>query len=149
MVWYEMLMVIRESIENYSGAAMLYSEQNPERGNHSRMVFQRLVLVCLKQFKYKLTETRKRKLRGLIGSLRFWQEYRWIQQKIWRILKIISYTLTACLYIRNCNDFLYRTNFFIWTRERLKQNPYFFRNFLWRDEATFHSNGEVNSYSMK
>lgn len=45
------------------------------------------------------------------------------------------------------NDFLSRLNFCQWANNKILENPYFFNNVLFSDEATFHRNGYVNRHN--
>jgi len=64
---------------------------------------------------------------------------------VWRILKITSFTLTECLFIKHYNDFWQELAFYNW----ISQQHDFHLKILFSDECIFKSDGFVNTWNFR
>jgi len=64
---------------------------------------------------------------------------------VWRILKITSFTLTECLFIKHYNDFRQELAFYNW----ISQQHDFHLKILFSDECIFKSDGFVNTWNFR
>uniref|UniRef100_A0A1B6LFJ8 DUF4817 domain-containing protein n=1 Tax=Graphocephala atropunctata TaxID=36148 RepID=A0A1B6LFJ8_9HEMI len=167
---FSMLMVLGECLQNYTAAAALYAERYPDREHHSRKVFQRLA-DCVRETGNVQPDHNKGKtiIRPVrddrapevlaavqlnprdSSSRRVALDAGISQSSVIRILKdgrMHPYRMSLHQELHD-DDYLQRTNFCLWARDKLHEDEHFFRKVLWCDEATFRSNGEVNRHNMR
>lgn len=72
------------------------------------------------------------------------------KSSVWRIIqrhKFHPYHVQLVQEL-DANDFQRRLHFCLWANDKLLENPLFFDNVLFSDEATFHKNGYVNLHNF-
>lgn len=166
---FDMLMVLGECFQNFTGAARLYAQRYPEREHPTRKTFQSLVARVREtgqvQPHHNKSKEIKRPVTGERGpeiiaavlqnphdSIRRISTDSGISPasicRIFKYHKMHPFRMSLHQELSE-NDYLCRLNFCLWARNMLGENPLFFRNVLWCDEATFRSNGEVNRHNMR
>lgn len=166
---FDMLMVLGESFQNFTAAAALYSERFPERHHFSRKAFRTLadrvretgsVYADHNKGKQITRPVRNEVSADVIAAVqqnphdstrRISADSGLSQTTVWRILhdhKMHPYKISLHQELSE-DDYLHRINFCVWAQEKTNENPAFFRDILWTDEATFRSNGEVNRHNMR
>uniref|UniRef100_A0A1B6LRF1 DUF4817 domain-containing protein n=1 Tax=Graphocephala atropunctata TaxID=36148 RepID=A0A1B6LRF1_9HEMI len=166
---FDMLMVLGECYQNFTAAATLYAERFPERHHYSRKAFRTLadrvretgsVHCNHNKGKQIARPVRSEKSADVLAaalqnpqdsSRRIAVDSGSSQATVLRILhenKMHPYKISLHQELSE-DDYLQRMNFCFWARERMNEDPDFFNDVLWCDEATFRSNGEVNRHNMR
>lgn len=164
---FDMLMVLGECQQNYSAAERVYNERYPDRPSASRKVFKRLA-DRIKRGKVMPTHNKQEKIFrptrneenavNVLAAININpnQSIRDISRdsglstaSVWRILEDAEfhpYHLELHQALSEA-DKEKRSQFCQWAQAQIQDDPHFFNRVLWSDEATFKSNGDVNTHN--
>lgn len=162
----DMIFVLGNSEKNCFLASRIYATQFPDRRHPEPISFSRLLERFLetgsvdyrKEERIKTVTNEENQLAVLltvtenpnISQARVGEEVGISERSVQRILKVHrfhAYHIQLHQALSE-NDFQCRVQFCEWARLRIQENPFFFMNVLFSDEATFHNNGCVNKHNF-